>query len=406
MNGKHRWGPRASALLVGAVAAAVAAFAGSAASAGFLAAKSPILANRLDPGNGLAAGKAVSLRQAMGGKAHRLTADDRATILKGLRRDPLSRAAIRVLGLDQALGHDDAAARILLELSDRISRRDAATQIWLIDDRAHHNDLAGTLSHYDAALSTSPSSSALLYPALTKALAYPQIDKELAPLIHQRRSWVDGFVIYATGNVTKAADLGRVLQAAAPLPPSEERGVILSQVLQRFAAQGDIAGGREFAVRLMGADGAALDSFTISNKTIAADLSPLTWTVPGSGTILTELSPKGRVEVLAPADAAGPVLIRAFVPRPGHYTLEQSIKYPEGGDPLALEWQAVCMKDEAGRVFWSQRVPALARNLRYRMELVIPTGCTGIRFELSVLETDRSGQTLMEIGDLQLKRHA
>jgi hypothetical protein len=393
-------------LLVGAVAVAVAAFAGSAASAGFLAAKSPILANRLDRGNGLAAGKAVSLRQALGGKVHRLTAEDRATILDGLRRDPLSRAAIRVLGLDQSLGHHDTAARTLLELSDRISRRDPATQIWLIDDRAHHSDLAGTLSHYDAALSTSPSSSALLYPALTKALAYPQIDSELAPLIHQRRSWVDGFVIYATANVAKAADLGRVLRAAAPLPASKERGVILSQVLQRFAADGDIAGGREFAVRLMGANGAALDNFAISSKTIATNLSPLTWTVPGSGTILTELSPKGRVEVLAPADAAGTVLTRTFVPRPGPYTLEQSIKYPERGDPLALEWRAVCVKREAGRVFWSQQVPPLARNSRYRMDLVIPGDCTGIRFELDVLETDRSGQTFMEIGDLQLKRHA
>jgi hypothetical protein len=40
------------------------------------------------------------------------------------------------------------------------------------------------------------------------------------------------------------------------------------------------------------------------------------------------------------------------------------------------------------------------------MDLVVPAGCTGIRFELDVLETDRAGQTFMEIGDLQLKPHA
>ena len=205
---------------------------------------------------------------------------------------------------------------------------------------------------------------------------------------------------------TRAADLGRILKAAAPLPPSRDRAAILSQTLQRFVAQGDVAGAREFAIRLMGADAATLDRFPISQKSIAADLSPLTWTVPQSGTILADFSSKGRVEILAPPSASGIVLTRTFLLPAGRYALEQSIGYPEGGEPIALEWQAICVNGEAGKVFWSQDVPALARDARYRMNLAIPAGCTGVRFELAARDTERSGETLMTIGDLELKRQA
>jgi hypothetical protein len=392
--------------MIAIFAMAAAGFAGSAAAGGYLAAKSPALAVRADPGNGLAAGKEVSLRQAVGGEAYRLTANDRAIVLAGLRRDPLSRVALRVLAVDQALGRHRDAARALFQISNRISRRDPGTQIWLLDDRARHQDLAGTLSHYDAALSTSPSSAALLYPALTKALSFPEIDAELAPLIHQGRSWADGFVNYATVHVGKAADLGRVLEAAAPLPASRERGIILSQVLQRFVDQGDVAGARAFAVRLMGADAHVLDQFGISTETISSNLSPLTWTVSSGGTILAELSPKGRIEILAPPDAFGTVLTRTFFPHPGRYTLEQSVSYPEGGEPIPLKWQAICVTGGTGRVYWSQDVPPLARDARYRMNLAIPSDCTGVRFELSIRATERSGETFMTIGGLDLKRHA
>jgi hypothetical protein len=98
------------------------------------------------------------------------------------------------------------------------------------------------------------------------------------------------------------------------------------------------------------------------------------------------------------------VLTRTFLPRPGQYTFEQSISYPEGGEALGLKWQATCMTGKTGRVFWSQLVPAVVRNSRYRTNLNIPADCTAVRFDLNVPESERSTQALVVVSGLDLKR--
>lgn len=397
-----RWRPRWPALAVAAVALVAAGFAGSFGLASYYADKSPFVALQFDGANGAAAGKAVALLQAAEPETYSLSANDRAILLEGLRRDPLSKVVLRAFGISAMLAKREDRARVYMELAQRVSRRDAPTQIWMISDKARGGDLPGTIAHYDKALSISPSASNALFPSLTEALAYPEIDPQLAPYLRDGRSWADAFVLYATTYVDRAADLGRVLYAATPLPPSREREVILRQVVGRYASQGDIRGARTFAARMMGAEPAVFDNFALTDETSSERFVPLTWSVPGSGTIVAALTEEGGVEVVAAPDTSGPILTRALYLSPGPYRLEHAVAYPEEGEPVSLEWRALCLRGETGKVFWSQTVPALAQDSRYSMDMRVPANCSGVRFTLSVRDTDRTSQAYIVVSDFSL----
>ena len=110
------------------------------------------------------------------------------------------------------------------------------------------------------------------------------------------------------------------------------------------------------------------------------------------------------VSRVAAPDTSGVLLSRVLYLTPGRYRLQHAVTYPEEGEPLALEWQAACLSGEKGERFWSQNVPALAQDSRYSMDLRVPANCTGVRFGLSIKDTERTGQAYMIVRDLSLTR--
>lgn len=403
MADRRNWRQRLPVILAGLAGAIIAVFVGAFSLGSYYATKSPFVALRFDSGNGVAAGKAIALLQAASPETYRMSTTDKAVLLNGLERDPLSKVALRVFGTAEAIVEHEDAARDYMTLAERVSRRDTPTQIWMILDKASHRNLPGTIAHYDKALSISSAASSLLYDSLTKALAFPEIDPQLAPYLHKGRSWTDGFVLYATQNIENVADLGRILAAAAPLPPSSQRDVILRQVLEKYGKQGDIAGARTFAISMMHAKASVLDNFALNEQTTNEGFAPLTWTIPADGMMAVAFAGED-VEAIAPPDTSGGLLTRTMSIEPGRYRLQHAVNYPEGGEPLSLAWRATCMTGTNGKDFWSQTIPPLERNSRYSMDMSVPRNCTGIRFDLSVKDVERSERSYLTVGELSLTR--
>jgi hypothetical protein len=112
---------------------------------------------------------------ALSRKADELFAEkqDPATLAKveamakqSLREGALNPVAIRLLGYVADVRGDREKARELMLLSQKVSRRDFGTQLWLIEDAVARDDKKQALFHYDIALRTTPSSFPILLPTL------------------------------------------------------------------------------------------------------------------------------------------------------------------------------------------------------------------------------------------------
>ena len=197
----------------------------------------PVLAHRLSPYSGRITGRlAAALSGADATKADRQRADKLA--LLALQQDPATVAALAVLGTNAQLRGDTARARVMFNYSEKLSRRDAQTQLWLIEDAVGRSDISGALRHYDIALRTSPKLADLLFPVLTAASSENDIR---APLIHtlaNKPAWSESFVNYAattTSNPRATARLLTGLRHAGFVVPERAHAALIDTLFARGA---------------------------------------------------------------------------------------------------------------------------------------------------------------------------
>jgi hypothetical protein len=154
----------------------------------------PAVALKLHPWNATAAGSLAwqeAARQDRRADWRRV----RALAESALRADPTSVAALRSLGLAAAAQNDERKAQRLIAASEALSRRDLASQIWLIEARVAANDVVGALRHYDRALRTSLAAQPILMPILVEAANDPAILAELERLLRRDPDWRRSFML-------------------------------------------------------------------------------------------------------------------------------------------------------------------------------------------------------------------
>lgn len=107
-----------------------------------------------------------------------------------LLNDQTNVSALRILGFS-APKQDQ---RAIFDLSNRLSRRDLATQLWLIDYHVGREDASSALAHYDAALRTSTVAPKLLFPVLAKASGDVTLAPQIGDLLAKRPPWANAFL--------------------------------------------------------------------------------------------------------------------------------------------------------------------------------------------------------------------
>lgn len=155
----------------------------------------PLAADALVSYDGrLSAAHAAALITPEATAAERSTAE--ALSRAALRRDPTTVAAAATLGVVMLAQNETANARRLLSYSQMLSRRNAATQLWSIEDAVSRGDVAGALRWYDITLRTKPDLSDVLYPVLTQAAHDRTIRAALVRMLASRPPWSDSYVSY------------------------------------------------------------------------------------------------------------------------------------------------------------------------------------------------------------------
>lgn len=113
----------------------------------------------------------------------------RAVAMAALRRDPTTVAAIRVLGLTAAAAGNQATALRFFTAAERTSRRDQATQAWLIMYYFSRGDAGRTIRHFDTALRTTSRRLDTLLPLLVHVSADSRMLPGLRRLVETRPNW-------------------------------------------------------------------------------------------------------------------------------------------------------------------------------------------------------------------------
>lgn len=118
----------------------------------------------------------------------------RSTSQDALRRDPTIGAAIRVFGMIASARGDDATAFTLYSTAERLSRRDQAAQLWLIQYYSRLSDGEAAVRHFDRAMRTSERNWGNLLPFMAMASADPRLIPPLARLLAERPRWRVNFM--------------------------------------------------------------------------------------------------------------------------------------------------------------------------------------------------------------------
>ena len=176
----------------GLIAAIVFALVLCVSTANALRARSPALAIKWAPAD---SASAASLAAAVLGSdaSPELRSSARAAAVAALRRDPTTVAALRGLGLAADAEGDQAEAARLFTAAERLSRRDQATEAWLIRHYSSRGDTARTIHHFDTALRASYARWDTLLALLVQFSADPRALPPLERLLATRPVWGSEF---------------------------------------------------------------------------------------------------------------------------------------------------------------------------------------------------------------------
>ncbi|MGE3396606.1 MAG: hypothetical protein AB7H79_06860 [Sphingomonas sp.] len=124
----------------------------------------------------------------------------RATAIAALRRDVTMVPALRVLGLAADAAGDQATALRFFTAAERTSRRDQATQAWLIMYHFNRGDPERTMRHFDTALRTTNRNLGTLLPLLVRMSMDRRMVPRIRRLLEPRPNWGFDFVSYLVRN--------------------------------------------------------------------------------------------------------------------------------------------------------------------------------------------------------------
>lgn len=307
----------------------------------------PIRAHRLAPYDGrITARLAGALTGAEASVSDRRRGENVAKL--GLRQDPTAIAAIAALGVNAQVRNDVGTARRLFGYAAKLSRRDATTQLWVIEDMVARGDVAGALRHNDILLRTKPAMAGVLFPVLTAASSESAIRSELIRILAAKPAWSDGFISFAAAN-------GKDPQAAASLL----HGLRRADVNIPYAAQASVVGAllvsgaldrawTYYASIRPGADRRSSRDPRFSAQSEAP--TPFDWVAINDGGVTASIG-QGVFDFSVPASVGGPLLQQSQLLPSGDYRLSghsEGIDQAAGAGPY---WVLTCRDGrELGRV--------------------------------------------------------
>jgi hypothetical protein len=335
---------------------------------------------------------------ALSRKADELFAEkqDPATLAKveamakqSLRGGALNPVAIRLLGYVSDARGDQKKARELMLLSQKVSRRDFGTQLWLIEDAVARNDKKQALYHYDIALRTTPSSFPILLPTLVGALDDPDVRAGLAPYIRHAPDWVPSFLSAATNTAENPANVADVLVKAGALPDRDEYRSLSNSLLTQLAAKGKFPAFRQYYLSLRGSRASTFESVSLGKDTVNLRYPAAGWQLvdsPAIGGGFSQPDNNGRSSLSAFAGSGerGELMRKYLFLKPGNYRFTARYQAQEGAPDSEVRWNLQCLSTSGSIAKWFVATPVRPARFASAQDFTLGSDCANQMLVLQV----------------------
>lgn len=320
------------ALLIGGIALAL--FAGANALGNIYRNTQPFLAAQMSPHNGMVLSKRADVqlqRYFADGKFNipaKVAASAGKDALAALRYDPMSGEALRNLAIIRSSKGDDASARKLMLLAQRLTRRDSTASAWLIADYGKRNDLTRLLRQYDIAMRANERVRSVMAPRLAMTLAYEEVVTPMAKLLDANPVWAPEFWEQAFRFKQGLVNLAKV-RAASEVRINADQRARDEALIRSLVEGGDISTARDLLngtltrqYRLATATpaGAIVKNSNFANTPV---FPPFDWEALSTGNYAGYIDPSSRTLTINSAGSSGGEAARQLVRlRPGNYLLK------------------------------------------------------------------------------------
>jgi hypothetical protein len=319
----------------------------------------------------------------------------RTLSLAALREQAINPRALRLLGYYADVEGDSATAEKFIRMAQRLSRRDAATQLWLIESYARENDTKQTLVHYDIALRTKPDTQTILFPRLLNAIEDQDIRTALKPYIRSKDGWGGSFLFYANANSKNLPTLtDLVVETGGLVDPESAKSQELG-LLGRLVGEKYFADARRLFLQMPGAKPARMTSAAFDPSDRDSRFGPMGWQLiddPDAGGGFTGKAGDKQISLslFANSGTTRPVASKLLYLRPGSYLFNARLANLERGEGGFLRWQLRCPSDASGAPLWT--IDSI--NAALRATFAVPANCP-VQF-LDLIASGGKGQTGLE----------
>jgi len=331
----------------------------------------PELASSIDGSNAIAAARTAAAmlpEQGTGDAINRIA----ALATGALIRDPTQVVAASTLALTRDVKGDHTGAGRLMAYSQRVSQRDLATQLWLIEEAVRKGNIDAALDHYDIALRTSKRAPRILFPVLVGAIADPAIVDPLTAKVAREPNWAGGLLFELVRQDAAPANVARLFVTLAQRSANyDQRNAEL--FIQRRVAAGDVANAWQVYRSIEPSGSAlALRDGTFSDATPRP--VPFEWELTDQNELaaVRDDSSAGKVLRLRANTGAGGVVARQLVRlAPGSHTMSGTVAdvdLPAGSLPYIT---VTCFTSQA-RLASIDLPTAPERGRRFDRGLTIP----------------------------------
>lgn len=328
---------------------------------------------------------------------------------QSLRGGALNPVAIRLLGYVADVRGDRTKARELMLLSQKVSRRDFGTQLWLIEDAVARGDKGQALYHYDIAMRATPSSRAILFPTLVGALSDPEVRKGLVPYVRLAPDWLPDFMAEATNTGNNPANLADVMVKAGSLPDTEAYKNLSNALLAQLVAKGKLPAFRQYYLSIPGNKAETLQTVGLGKLAVNLPYPVAGWQIAdnvaiGGGFSAPDKKGAQALTAFAGSGERGEMMRKILFLAPGRYRFRAAYKAVESAPDAEIRWDLQCLKAAGPSPTWFTADSVKSGRFSSAQDLVIPADCP---YQLLVLQlAGGSSQTGMEftLNSLSLTR--
>lgn len=306
----------------------------------------------------------------------------RTLAMAALSNQAINPRALSALGFYTEVKGEFVDAEKLVRMAERLSRRDSAAQMWLLEASARRNDVKQTLVHYDQALRVRPENQLILFPRLASAIKDVEIRAALKPYIRAQNGWGEMFLADAISKNADGPALLALMIESKGLANRKANRELQASLLGRLVDNGNFSDTRRLYLSMDGAKVARLTSTAFDPIDRTGGHGPVGWqsieSVDGGGFTGSVSATNLTLEVYANPLSTSLVMRKLLFLASGKYDVVANLSRLESDPGGFLRWQVRCMQGTQGILVWNTQ--GIEKTIR--SNFAIPANCPVQLFEL------------------------